>query len=98
MPRLFITIDPRELRVAPSRPVADPGKLHRQIAAYGSSVVGMPPILVYEAFDGVFVIQDGMTRATRTAKLSPGTMVTIEVLGKLKRSYASEPTIGETLP
>jgi hypothetical protein len=44
-------------------------KLHQQIAQYGDSVAGMPPLWVYEAADGVLVVYNGVTRATRVAKL-----------------------------
>jgi hypothetical protein len=50
-------VDPRELRPATSRrDGADPIKLHRQIARFGASTDGMPPLIVYEASDGVLVI------------------------------------------
>src|SRR5215208_4222228 len=70
----FRDVDPRELRPASSRrDGADPIKLHRQIARFGASTDGMPPLIVYEASDGVLVIYNGVTRATRIAKLAPGT-------------------------
>ena len=65
-------VNPRTLYVNSQRPYADPGKLQRQIATFGRSVVGMPPIWVEEDPDGRLRIQDGMTRATRAAKLVPG--------------------------
>ena len=53
----FRDVDPRELRPATSRrDGADPIKLHRQIARFGASTDGMPPLIVYEASDGVLVI------------------------------------------
>jgi hypothetical protein len=53
----FRAVDPRELRVPPSRRQgADPAKLQRQIALFGASVVGMPPPGVYEGSDGVLVL------------------------------------------
>jgi hypothetical protein len=58
----------------------------------------MPPLIVYEGNDGVLVIFDGVTRATRIAKLAPGALVRVEVIGKLKKDYASDPKIGELLP
>ncbi len=94
----FRDVDPRELRVPPSRPSADPVKLARQIARFGSSSMGMPPIVVYEGTDGVLVIHNGVTRATRIAKLAPGTFVRVEVIGKLRRAYGPEPKIGDVLP
>jgi hypothetical protein len=57
----------------------------------------MPPLIVYEAADGVLVIYNGVTRATRIAKLAPGTLVRVEVIGRLKRGYGSEKTIGDLL-
>jgi hypothetical protein len=68
--RTFLEIDPRTLRLPPSRlDGADPAKLHRQIARYGQSVQGMPPLFVYRGSDGELMISDGVTRATRVAKL-----------------------------
>jgi hypothetical protein len=53
----FRDVDPRELRLPPSRPQgADPVKLQRQIARFGWSASGMPPPWVYEASDGVLVV------------------------------------------
>jgi hypothetical protein len=94
----FRDIDPREHRLPPSRTGADPIKLHRQIARFGSSTSGMPPIAVYEGTDGFLVIYNGVTRATRIAKLAPGTFVRVEVIGKLKHAYGPDPKIGDQLP
>src|SRR5437763_17121650 len=69
MPSVFRDVDPRELRVPPSRPGgADLIKLQRQIARFGALSVGMPPLIVYEGTDGVLVVYNGVTRATRIAK------------------------------
>jgi hypothetical protein len=43
----------------------------------------------------VLVIYNGVTRATRIAKLAPGTLVRVEVIGRLQRAYAKEPKIGD---
>jgi hypothetical protein len=87
------------LRVSSSRPSgADPVKLQRQIAQFGASAAGMPPPWVYEGTDGELVIFNGTTRATRIAKLAPGTLIRIEVIGKLRAAFASLPTIGDLLP
>ncbi|MBC8117244.1 MAG: hypothetical protein H7062_22845 [Candidatus Saccharimonas sp.] len=92
-------IDPRELRVSPSRRQgADPAKLSRQISLFGRSAVGMPAPWVYEAADGVLVLYDGVTRATRLAKLSPGVAIRVEVIGQLPKDCAAEPSIGDLLP
>lgn len=99
MPPDFRDVDPRELRVPSSRPQgADPGKLQRQIAKFGASQNGMPPLLVFEALDGVLVIYDGVTRATRIAKLSPGIPVSVEVIGRIRQAYSMSRTVGELLP
>jgi hypothetical protein len=57
----------------------------------------MPPLLAYEGSDGVFELVDGVTRATRVAKLLPGDMVRVEVLGKLRRPKANSRRIGDTI-
>ena len=99
MPADLRDVDPRELRVLPSRSSgADPIKLARQVAKFGSSEQGMPPLWVCEGTDGVLVIYNGVTRATRIAKLAPGTLVPVEVIAKLRRALAGEPKIGDLLP
>lgn len=95
----FRNIDPQELRVPPSRAQgADPAKLARQIALFGRSAVGMPPPWVYEGTDGVLLLYNGVTRASRIAKLAPGDLIRVEVIGKLPRAFASYRTIGDVLP
>ena len=99
MPPVIRHLDPRELRVSTSRMSgADPLKLQRQIARFGRSSDGMPPIVVYEALDGVLVIFNGVTRATRIAKLAPGVLVPVEVIGTIRRRSAQLPKIGDVLP
>ena len=41
---------------------------------------------------------NGVTRATRIAKLSPGTLIRVEVIDTLRTPVAGLPTIGELLP
>ena len=95
----FRDIDPRELRLPPSRRQgADPAKLQRQIALFGRSAVGMPPPWVYQCADGVLVLYNGVTRATRMAKLAPGTLLRVEVIGTLPVAYTTQPRIGDVLP
>jgi hypothetical protein len=99
MPSSFRDVDPRELRPpAARRGGADPVKLQRQIARFGASTVGMPPLIVYEGTDGVLVIYNGVTRATRIAMLAPGTLLRVEVVGRLRRAYGQDPKIGDLLP
>ena len=91
-------VDAGELRLPPSRASgADPWKLHQQIRQFGSSKTGMPPILVYEDPDGVLEISDGVTRATRIAKLAPGQPVPIVVIGQYRRSRAGSPRVRDRL-
>jgi hypothetical protein len=58
----------------------------------------MPPIWAYECPDGVLQIVNGVTRATRIAKLAPGTLVRVEVIGQLRRAHGSAPKVGDFLP
>lgn len=97
--RDFRDVDPREPRVPPfQRQGADPGKLARQISTFGRSAVGMPPPWVYEEADGVLVVYNGAICATRIAKLSPGTLVRVEVIGWLPKTFGADPRIGDLLP
>ncbi len=57
----------------------------------------MPPIFVYEDPDGILEISDGVTRATRIAKLAPGETVPIVVIGQYKRTRAHSPCIKDRL-
>ena len=91
-------VDPSELRLPPSRANgADPWKLHEQIRQYGSSKDGMPPLFVYEDPDGTLEISDGVTRATRVAKLAPGETVPVIVIGHYRRSRATSPWLKDRL-
>lgn len=98
MPSYFRDVDPRELRIPASRRSgADPVKLQRQVVRFGASSAGMPPLIVYEGTDGVLVIYNGVTRATRIAKFAPGNLVRVEVIGRLRRAYGLDPKIGDLL-
>jgi hypothetical protein len=98
-PRVFLDIDPRTLRVPGSRRSgADPWKLQRQIAQFGASTHGMPPVEVSRGTDGELVINNGVTRATRIAKLSPGTLLRVEVIDDLPIPVGSFPSIGDLIP
>ena len=89
---------PGDLRLPPSRAAgADPWKLHQQIRQYGASIDGMPPILVYEDPEGLLEIIDGVTRATRIAKLSPDQLVPVIVIGQYRRSRVGSPCVKDTL-
>jgi hypothetical protein len=98
-PREFLDVDPSALHLPPTRlDGADPVKLQRQIGRHGQSLQGMPPVFVYRGSDGELMITDGVTRATRAAKLCPGMPVPVEVLGDLPRAFGSLPTVKEKLP
>lgn len=91
-------VDPAELRLPPSRASgADPYKLQRQIARFGASSDEMPPVWVYEGSDGVLEIINGVTRATRIAKLAPGRKIRVEVIGKFRQPRGHSPKIGGRL-
>jgi hypothetical protein len=94
-----VYIDPRTLHVPPSRlSGADPFKLQRQIARFGSSIAGMPAPWAYRGSDGELQLYNGVTRATRIAKLAPGTLIRVEVVGNLAAPVGHLPTIGDLLP
>ena len=89
---------PGELRLPPSRSGgADPWKLHQQIRQFGASTTGMPPILVYQDPDGLMEITDGVTRATRIAKLAPNQPVPVIIIGNYRRSRANSPCVRDRL-
>ena len=96
----IIWVDPAELHVPPSRPQgADPGKLARQIARHADSLVGMPPLQLTRGKGGAYRINDGVTRATRAAKLRPGELVPAEVIHDLPHLDVSRmPKVREVLP
>ena len=98
MPSGFRLVDPRELRLPPSRfHGADPEKLHRQIAMFGSSMDNMPPPIVYEGSDGALVLYDGVTRSERIARVSPGSLVRVEIIGQLRKGYLTAKKVGDLL-
>lgn len=95
----ILDVDPGSLHVRPSQAGgADPYKLQTQIARFGASSAGMPPLWVYRESDGGLVIYNGVTRATRIARLATGTSIQVEVVGELNRPVGSYPKIGDMLP
>ena len=99
MPEI-IDVDPGELYLPPTRPHgADPGKLSKQVGKYGSSLDGMPPLQVVRGRDGKLRINDGVTRATRAAKLRPSVLVPAEVIQDLPGLNVSRmPKVKDRLP
>lgn len=60
---------------------------------------GMPPLQVVRGKGGHLRINDGVTRATRAAKLRPGELVPAEVIQELPRLDVTRmPKIKDTLP
>src|SRR5438874_10515516 len=97
--RTYLDVDPASLRLPVERMGgADPAKLQRQIARFGRSLAGMPPVLVYRGSDGELMLSDGVTRATRAAKLCPGAVIPAELLGSLPYPVGHLPTVQEKLP
>jgi len=98
--REFIDVDPAELFLPPSRrDGADPGKLARQISKHGKSLERMPPLELVRGKDRRLRINDGVTRATRAAKLRPGEMVPAEVIQDLPRLDVTRcPQVKDRLP
>jgi hypothetical protein len=97
--REFLDVDPRLLRLPGGRRSgADVLKLQRQIARFGTSTEQVPTIEVSRGSDGYLVINDGVTRATRIARLLPGRLVRVEVIDDLPIPVGSWPSIGDLLP
>jgi hypothetical protein len=98
-PRVFLRVDPRKLRLPPSRASGpDPQKLARQIARYGTRTDGMPALEVSRGSDGELVINNGVTRATRVAKLLPGVLVDVEVIDCLPIPVGNFKSVGDLVP
>jgi hypothetical protein len=96
----FVDVDPGELYLPPSRPQgADPGKPARQVSKHRDSLDGMPPLQVVRGKDGHLRINDGVTRATRAAKLRPGELVPVEVIQELPQlDVTRTPQVKDALP
>lgn len=94
-------VDPMSLHLPPGLRShgADPVKLARQIATFGASLDSMPPVEVKRGQDGHLRLNDGVTRATRAAKLRPGELIPAEVIATLPNMIVTRtPRVGEKLP
>jgi hypothetical protein len=60
--------------------------------------MGMPALEVSRGTDGELMINNGLTRATRVAKLAPGTTVRVEVIDDLPIAVGHFKKVGDTLP
>ncbi len=59
----------------------------------------MPPVEVTRGRDGHLRLNDGVTRATRAAKLRPGELIPAEVIATLPNlDVTRTPRVGDTLP
>ncbi len=98
-PPELLDVDPRTLHVPPSRlSGAGAYRLQQQIARFGTGTDGMPPLRVYRGSDGTLLIYNRMTRATRIARLAPGTTIRVEVVRQATVPLAQFPTIGDLIP
>lgn len=97
-PAVYLDVDPRTLRLPGGRRAgADPVKYQRQLGRYGRSTAGMPPIHVTRGSDGELMINDGVTRATRVARLLPGQLVRVEVIDEVQVPLGALPTVEDKL-
>ena len=76
---------------------ADPLKLTRQIERFGSRTGGMPEILVYRDRNGLLMIWDGVTRATRISLLDPAATVRVEVIETRNIDFSKQPKVEDRL-
>ena len=99
--REFIMVDPASLYLPTGirSQGADPAKLTKAIGLYGDSLDGMPPVEVTRGRDGNLRLNDGVTRATRAAKLRPGERIVAEVIdNRPNLDVTQTPRVGERLP
>jgi hypothetical protein len=99
--REFIEVDPAELHLPPGirSQGADPFKLARQIARHGDRLDGMPPVELVRGRDGHLRLNDGVTLATRAAKLRPGELIPAEVIAVMPNLDVTRmPKVGVALP
>jgi hypothetical protein len=98
MPR-FLDVDPRTLYLPTQRQSgADPWKLQLQIARFGASTAGMPPVWVEEDPNGALRIVHGVTRAVRATKMAPGALIRVEVIATRKRPFNTRLTVADVIP
>lgn len=97
----LISVDPATLHLPTGirSQGADPAKLARQIARHGDSLGGMPPVQLTRGRGGLLRLNDGVTRATRAAKLRPGELIPAEVIAHLPNlDVTTTPRVGDALP
>jgi len=96
----ILSVDPGKHRLPPSRSTgADPLKLQKQIGNFGNRMDGMPMPWVHRGKGGELMLLDGVTRATRIAKLCPGIFLDVLVTEEHPNSdYGKLPTVRARLP
>src|SRR5438128_2670614 len=100
MPAHVVQVDPGSLRLPPSRLAgADPLKLQRQFAKFGSSIAGMPLPWVHRDKNGLLMLVDGVTRASRVTKYLPGQLIPVEITqDRPNADFSKLPTVRDKLP
>ena len=89
-----IWVPPGDLRMPRDRPSVDEDKLLLQLARHRASMGGMPPLPVVRCEDGVLMIVDGATRATRVLDVMPaGTKVPVVIVGDEEGDLSAQPTV-----
>ena len=89
-----IDVDPCGLRMPHSKPHVDVTRLVQHLAKHGSSVEGMPPVWLSEDPQGLYVLVNGVTRATRACLFTVrGTLIPAVVIDRVRRSLTLEPTV-----
>jgi hypothetical protein len=95
---VYLDVDPAGLHLPSGRQQgADPAKYQRQLSRYGRATNGMPPLQVTRGSDGELMINDGVTRATRVAKLLPGQKIRVEVIDEISVSLGNLPTVKDKI-
>jgi hypothetical protein len=95
----ILQVDPKTLRLPASRLTGpDPIKFSRQLSRYWTSTTGMPLVEVTRGRGGELQIINGVTRASRVARLFPGQTIQVEVTEtRLNLDLSRFPTLGEVL-
>jgi hypothetical protein len=59
----------------------------------------MPALECFQDQNGLVMVWNGVTRATRVAKLMPGATVRVEIIGvMMKKDFSLLPTVEDRLP
>ena len=58
----------------------------------------MPTPWTYRGTEGFLMLYNGVTRATPIARLAPGTLIRVEIVGTLRKPVGHLPKLGDLLP